>query len=226
MLQRAPMAGPGAGTYEIDAGFGLTESRIRFGRMGTGLRQSAELNHFPGPGAYECAKDQFLHTHRKPRVTVFDKKVRDSIAQATDVPGPGSYISKLDLDSGVPMYQKISIKRKYGDTNKNVSPGPVFEISAPARKLKLKSPSYRIGTGPKIEVNPQMVNENPGPGQYNPFLEGVSAIIGRKKHRSFARSIRELSKSLNMTPGPGEYLLPAKFCELQPYQIPKSKRIT
>lgn len=164
ILQRASLGGPGAGTYDVRQSLKLTHSRIPFGKIGTGLRDSVELNKFPGPGTYKSDQDPFRQTHYKQRTTVFDKKIRDSIAEPTDVPGPGSYISALDLDVDVPVYQKISIKRKYGDRNKIVSPGPVFEVNAPIRKLKLRSPSYRIGTGPKIDVNPQLLNRNPGPG--------------------------------------------------------------
>lgn len=146
---------------------------------------------------------------------MFDKKVRDSIAQATDVPGPGSYISQLDLDADIPQYQKIAIKKKYEETDKIVSPGPAFDVSGPARKLKLRSPSYRMGTGPKVADSPLLVNRrHPGPGQYDPFREGFGSALGRKRQHSFSRSIREMSRSVNITPGPGEYRIPAKFCEL------------
>jgi hypothetical protein len=111
-LERPPITCPGAGAYELRSSLQLTQSRIPFGRIGRGLRESADLNKFPGPGSYRCDKDQFLYTHYKNRITVFDKRKRDSIADppATEVPGPGSYISLLDLDVDIPNIKKISMK--------------------------------------------------------------------------------------------------------------------
>ena len=60
----------------------------------------------------------------------------------------------------------------------------------------------------------------PGPGQYNPKVSGdhdPRHLKNQQKHSSFSKKRRELSRSINVTPGPGQYLLPVKFADVQAY---------
>jgi hypothetical protein len=68
----------------------------------------------------------------------------------------------------------------------------------------------------------------PGPGQYtqnNKTISGRTALDGLIIRTSFSKAKRHDLALKNSTPGPGAYKLPAKFNELQSYQIPKEQRI-
>lgn len=71
-----------------------------------------------------------------------------------------------------------------------MSPGPAFNINLPVKKLKLKSPTYRIGTGVRRSMMQEKLNiaaVTPGPGQYEMYTSSIGSFSSRKKKNSFSR---------------------------------------
>lgn len=81
----------------------------------------------------------------------------------------------------------------------------------------MKNPSYKIGTGIKLEISTGERLKFPGPGEYsqnNKTISGRSALDGLLTRTSFSKAKRYDLANINGTPGPGAYKLPAKFNEL------------
>jgi hypothetical protein len=74
-----------------------------------------------------------------------------------------------DIGADKALYQKLSMfgRSKEGRNKNNNSPGPIYNtIEASSYSSKL-APSFRIGTGPKMQLNLKSSRVNPGPGFYH-----------------------------------------------------------
>ena len=81
-----------------------------------------------------------------------------------------------------------------------------------------RAPSFRVGTGPKAEIDMTTRRIVPGPGNYDTSkMYILNKSVGGV---SFGKSIRDSMKG-NDLPGPGHYKVPVKFADVPKYLIPK-----
>ncbi|CDW83428.1 UNKNOWN [Stylonychia lemnae] len=151
----------------------------------------------PGPGAYE----QKVIKEATPQYS-FGLKHKQ---QVSDNPGPGSYDASLKKQEKASGFGKST-----RDTIKQFSSKPV-DLSLPgpgAYNFESKNEKgFKMGA--KIS---QRLNENPGPGSYEPAIK-----TGRPQTATFKMGTQErktflsTSQSQHELPGPGNYNNPKEF---------------
>lgn len=86
-------------------------------------------------------------------------------------------------------------------TDVNNSPGPIYNTIEAARATKNKSPTYKIGTGAKLDNSMRTTRNNPGPGSYQLQAELTKQTLNLRS--SFPRAKKyDLTKNCE-GPGPG-----------------------
>ena len=160
---------------------------------------------------------------------MFERQSRELVPVIKGVPGPGSYFPNLAQNAQIEGYKQIAMKQRYNARNSSSTPGPGAYGTARYSSIRSRNPSIIIGTGPRTSIMKEQIkvqSVNPAPNVYSQTVLGIASEGKKKNKYSFARTIRDTDKIGQSTPGPGSYLLPTKFANVQPYQIPTSKRIT
>ena len=141
---------------------------------------------------------------------------RDIQNRTINWPGPTSYRNTNNLSTNKEMYQKVSIRGRGNPRNTSGdSPGPHYNTIEALKKIKRHLPAYKIGTSPKLDRNIKSNRYNPGPGAYNLQAELTKQTMHLKP--TFPRAKRLNLVRDERSPGPGQYMLPTKFNELQDY---------
>ena len=143
-------------------------------RIGTSVRESLDSSSsvnitLPGPGEYEVDQSNLTKVkNRSPKAFIGTSR-RDYMNKTINWPGPASYNNLKDIGTEKPLYQKLSMfgRSKEGRNELNNSPGPIYNTINSSSYSKKQYPSFRIGTGPKMQLNLKSSRINPGPGFYH-----------------------------------------------------------
>lgn len=199
----------------------FTLAKITAARIGTSQRVSANNSpcHFPGPAHYKV--DDLNNTRQHSPRPFIGTSTRLSPNRTINWPGPATYNTFRDISTATPHYQKITITCRNSSNSSSESPGPVYNTIDAGKWVRTRNPAFKIGTAPKLASTLKRDSHKlPGPGSYS-FVESQHRLQMR-----FPKSNRAEFVKNKGSPGPGHYMLPAKFNDVQAYQIPKHLRIT
>ena len=164
---------PGVGTYNVSKSQNYTKMKIPSCRIGTSVRESLDSSssvniNLPGPGDYEIDKTTTKVKNRSPKAFIGTSR-RDYLNKTINWPGPGSYNNLKDIGTEKPTYQKLSMfgRNRDGRNGFNNSPGPIYNTIEASTYSSRHNPSFKIGTGPKMQLNLKSSRINPGPGFYH-----------------------------------------------------------
>eukprot|EP00347_Sterkiella_histriomuscorum_P019408 403341737 len=193
------MQSPAPGTYDITSK--LDSKRFSVPNLfGSAQRdqmfqQVKEHGRMPGPGEYDVLKKE----NNAPAFTMRQKtKFHDFInmSSSRNFPGPGQYTPREDItdpgsfvnskykNGGTTVFPAISQSgsqtSRFPQINyNNQSPSPLeynLNTTDLAKDGKYYIAKYRNSRAPKIgsikfQKDTSLINNTPGPGQYNPFSE-------------------------------------------------------
>ena len=191
---------PGPGNYNIRTDKSMQIPSYKFGTERKDGLNLAKSRYVPGPGNYEYNAD--IINHKAPKFS-FGKEARGTQIRPR-TPGPGAYNTRTYIGNDGP---KISMSGKFGYDpsmgDQKYVPGPGQYSSNNYGYLRIKSPSYKIGTAKRGGLYNSV--DNPGPGQYSTnnstnFTrpKTPSWVIGTGKRGPLAL----IDKN---NPGPGNY---------------------
>ena len=187
---------PGPGNYEYNAdAINVKNPKFSFGKE---IRGNDRRPMTPGPGQYSYK--QFVGKEG-PKITMsaklgFDPRNYDN----RFVPGPGMYNNSQSYNFNhrkAPAYRIGTAKRR-GLYNSIENPGPGQYSATNTNYYRPKTPSWKIGTGNRPDLNPADKSV-PGPGNYN-----VSRGLGLGPKYSIVGKGNP-GNLKNGVPGPGQY---------------------
>jgi len=181
---------PGPGNYNYDINTIKVQHPIySFGRE---LKILDNINENPGPGSYN-QKEYFGEEGKK--ISMGPKFISKSMEY---IPGPGQYNTDNynKIITKLPSFKIGKEKRFSNIFTENPGPGS-YDYADSANNIKLKKPSWKIGTSLRQPLND--ITDSPGPGRYN--------LIKNFGDNAPQYSMRGKDNDVNqfITPGPGKY---------------------
>ena len=184
---------PGPGNYNCDINTtNVQHPKYSFGRE---KRITDNNNDNPGPGSYKHKE----YVGKEGKKISMGLKLKSKSMEY--LPGPGQYktnnynmILKKLPDIKIGTAQRFSTSNLFSE-----SPGPgQYNDADMVKFVKLKKPSWKIGTSSRKPLNE--LGDSPGPGRYD-----ISKHIGDGAPQySIRTKDKEVGKRF-ITPGPGRY---------------------
>ena len=194
---------PGPGNYNIRTEKDLLVPSSIFGHEKR--LDSDNLYNSPGPGRYnyDISKTSIQH----PQYSFGkEKRISDYINIS---PGPGSYKHREYVGN---EGKKISMGSKFVSKSVDISPGPgQYQINN-YNSLFKNLPDIKIGKAKRF-LDPNLIVQTPGPGQYN---DEDKYIKSSKPSWKIGTSTRKPLNDITDSPGPGQYNISKKIGEGAP----------
>lgn len=214
-LSSVPQESPGPGAYQPNL---KNKNKSPEYKIGSSKREivDKETKLKPGPGTYNPDKVDYVKS-KAPQWVMGSEPRGDMTSSAViNNPGPGNYEYKKTVGEG----PKVLIFIQYSLTGKNFynpdrlgGPGPGQYDNNKVGQIKVKEPSWRIGTSSREDIIKKVKRENlPGPGNYqipSRALEGKKYMFGKQSRGENYKSF---------VPGPGQYHIPTQLVDVPKYQ--------
>ena len=190
----AALLQPGPGDYAVPSSFGLANTGSKKGSFGLAERSAPLKKDAPGPGTYSLDGSPPNRTSSPARAAFVSGTPRLPQVKS-DTPGPGEYIKPLQPTAAAADAPAYTFPRASAKPPSTLSPGPgTYNVMLePDRRDKGVIPTSGRDDG--VWGGKRLMEESPGPGEYDPQLERGNGVSMKFRH----------PPKEDPRPGPGQY---------------------